>query len=103
MVVSGTSTEIPEPDRLYTIRIIQSPTYFRYNDAVHLQCIVSPTPPLVSYEWFKDGVLIGRQADIHIQRFTPDDVGRYQCVARLDSMVLTFNSTISIDDGTGEP
>ncbi|CAH8634549.1 unnamed protein product [Schistosoma mattheei] len=101
LVVSGTSTEIPEPDRLYTIRIIQSPTYFRYNDAVHLQCIVSPTPPLVSYEWFKDGVLIGRQADIHIQRFTPDDVGRYQCVARLDSMVLTFNSTISIDDGTG--
>ncbi|CAH8643702.1 unnamed protein product [Schistosoma intercalatum] len=101
LVVSGTSTEIPEPDRLYTIRITQSPTYFRYNDAVHLQCIVSPTPPLVSYEWFKDGVLIGRQADIHIQRFTPDDVGRYQCVARLDSMVLTFNSTISIDDGTG--
>ncbi|CAH8676362.1 unnamed protein product [Schistosoma rodhaini] len=101
LVVSGTSTEIPEPDRLYTIRIIQSPTYFRYNDAVHLQCIVSPTPPLVSYEWFKDGVLIGRQADIHIERFSPDDVGRYQCVARLDSMVLTFNSTISIDDGTG--
>ncbi|CAI2735735.1 unnamed protein product [Schistosoma spindalis] len=101
LVVSGTSTEIPEPDRLYTIRIIQSPTYFRYNDAVHLQCIVSPTPPLVSYEWFKDGELIGRQADIYIQRFTPDDVGRYQCVARLDSMVLTFNSTISIDDGTG--
>ncbi|CAH8661928.1 unnamed protein product [Schistosoma margrebowiei] len=101
LVVSGTSTEIPEPDRLYTIRIIQSPTYFRYNDAVHLQCIVSPTPPLVSYEWFKDGVLIGRQADIHIQRFSPDDVGRYQCVARFDSMVLTFNSTISIDDGTG--
>ncbi|CAH8568323.1 unnamed protein product [Schistosoma turkestanicum] len=101
LVVSGTSTEIPEPDRLYTIRIIQSPTYFRYNDAVHLQCVVSPTPPLVSYEWFKDGVLIGRQADIHIQRFSPADVGRYQCVARLDSMVLTFNSTISIDDGTG--
>uniref|UniRef100_A0A5K4FE25 Basement membrane-specific heparan sulfate proteoglycan core protein n=1 Tax=Schistosoma mansoni TaxID=6183 RepID=A0A5K4FE25_SCHMA len=101
LVVSGTSTEIPEPDRHYTIRIIQSPTYFRYNDAVHLQCVVSPTPPLVSYEWFKDGVLIGRQADIRIERFSPDDVGRYQCVARLDSMVLTFNSTISIDDGTG--
>ncbi|KAH8868961.1 Low-density lipoprotein receptor [Schistosoma japonicum] len=101
LVVSGTSTEIAEPDRRYTIRIIQSPTYFRYNDAVHLQCVVSPTPPLVSYEWFKDGVLIGRQADIHIQRFTPDDVGRYQCVARLDSMVLIFNSTITTDDGTG--
>ncbi|CAH8873841.1 unnamed protein product [Trichobilharzia szidati] len=101
LVVSGTSTEVPEPDRRYTIRIIQSPTYFRYNDAVHLQCVVSPTPPLVTYEWFKDGVLIGRQPDIHIPRFTTEDVGRYQCVARLDSTVLTFNSTISIDDGTG--
>ncbi|KAA3677858.1 uncharacterized protein DEA37_0013843 [Paragonimus westermani] len=96
LTASGSVTENPRNGGRYTIAIIQSPLLFRYNDAVRLNCVVSPDPPFVQFEWVKDDQIIGRQSELFIPNFTPYDVGRYVCKARIEGVTdVSSNVTVS--------
>ncbi|CAL8077304.1 unnamed protein product [Calicophoron daubneyi] len=96
LIASGSNPEAPDTGGVYTIEIVQSPLWFRYNDPVRLRCIVRPDPPRVDFEWLKDGQIIGRQNELFIPNFSPTDVGRYQCVARIEGGTeMSSNATIS--------
>lgn len=70
---------------------------------MYLKCVVNPKPPVVSYEWYKDGQIIGRNSDITIYKFGSSDIGRYQCLARLDNYIdISSNSTITPEQPTGK-
>uniref|UniRef100_A0A183A8V0 Ig-like domain-containing protein n=1 Tax=Echinostoma caproni TaxID=27848 RepID=A0A183A8V0_9TREM len=95
LTAAGSVTDAPGPSGRYTIAIIQTPLTFRYSDAVRLRCVVQPDPPHVQFEWQKDGQIIGRTSELYIPSFTPYDVGRYQCVARIEGYTdISSNTTV---------
>lgn len=95
LTASGSVTDAPIPSGRYTIAIIQTPLTFRYGDSVRLRCVIQPDPPHVQFEWQKDGQIIGRTSELFIPDFSPYDVGRYQCLARIEGYAdMSSNATV---------
>ncbi|EUB62790.1 Contactin-1 [Echinococcus granulosus] len=71
----------------YTIHIASYPSHFTYDDAVELHCIVQPDANGVTFEWTKDGQVIGNNQVLDIPAFGRQDTGKYQCRATIQSVV----------------
>ncbi|TGZ69507.1 hypothetical protein CRM22_003711 [Opisthorchis felineus] len=97
LTASGKVTDSPEVNGRYSISIIQDPLIFRYGDAVRVRCVVTPEPPFAQFEWMKDGQIIGRHSELFIPDFTPYDIGRYLCKARIADTDVSSNATIRPD------
>ncbi|KAL5960791.1 Low-density lipoprotein receptor [Taenia solium] len=71
----------------YTVHIVRYPSHFSYGDDVRLHCNVQPDASGVTFEWTKDGQVIGNDKVLNIPVFSRQDVGRYQCRTTIQSVV----------------
>ncbi|VDM35343.1 unnamed protein product [Hydatigera taeniaeformis] len=76
---------IVQPD--VSVHIVRYPSHFFYNDEVQLHCIVQPDVSGVTFEWTKDGKVVGNDQVLDVPAFGRQDVGKYQCRATIQSVV----------------
>lgn len=81
--------------RSYTVHIARYPSHFSYSDEVRLHCIVQPDATGVTFEWTKDGQVIGNNQVLDIPAFGRQDAGRYQCRTTIQSEVKYAEETLT--------